>query len=164
METSSRWMQLKYQLGFGVGWAVWSLPCVSFRGQAETGPECSCRLLDQPPSGTLLLFCGWGCLKPCTLVFEPSRPCICFRLWNYFCDIHGANSGLPAGWKLLEWKTFSPLVQSSESSLLPSLPVLGCSPVTSATCFIYFFLISFVFLGLHPWHMEFPRLGIEMEL
>ena len=22
----------------------------------------------------------------------------------------------------------------------------------------------FVFLGLHPWHMEVPRLGVEMEL
>ena len=26
------------------------------------------------------------------------------------------------------------------------------------------FLFFFVFLGLHPWHMEVPRLGIESEL
>ena len=30
---------------------------------------------------------------------------------------------------------------------------------------IYFlFLIFFVFVGLHPWHMEVPRLGVELEL
>ena len=27
-----------------------------------------------------------------------------------------------------------------------------------------FFLLSFVFLGLHPWHMEVPRLGVQSEL
>ena len=29
--------------------------------------------------------------------------------------------------------------------------------------FIYLFL-SFVFLGLHSWHMEVPRLGVKSEL
>ena len=24
--------------------------------------------------------------------------------------------------------------------------------------------IYYVFLGLHPWHMEVPRLGVELEL
>ena len=27
-----------------------------------------------------------------------------------------------------------------------------------------FFFLSFVFLGLHPWHMELSRLGVESEL
>jgi len=27
-----------------------------------------------------------------------------------------------------------------------------------------FFLFLFVFLGLHPWHMEVPRLGVKLEL
>ena len=27
--------------------------------------------------------------------------------------------------------------------------------------FLFFF---FVFLGLYPWHMEVPRLGVELEL
>ena len=26
------------------------------------------------------------------------------------------------------------------------------------------FFSFLVFLGLHPWHMEFPRLGVESEL
>ena len=26
------------------------------------------------------------------------------------------------------------------------------------------FLFDFAFLGLHPWHMEVPRLGVESEL
>ena len=30
--------------------------------------------------------------------------------------------------------------------------------------FIPFFFVFFVFLGLHPWHMEVPRLGVESEL
>ena len=25
-------------------------------------------------------------------------------------------------------------------------------------------VLSFVFLGLHPWYMEVPRLGVESEL
>ena len=29
----------------------------------------------------------------------------------------------------------------------------------------YFFIFSlFVFLGLHPWHMQVPRLGVKSEL
>ena len=30
--------------------------------------------------------------------------------------------------------------------------------------FILFIFVSFVFLGLHLWHMEVPRLGVESEL
>ena len=30
--------------------------------------------------------------------------------------------------------------------------------------FNLFFFVFFVFLGLHPWHMEVPRLGVELEL
>ena len=28
----------------------------------------------------------------------------------------------------------------------------------------FFFFLSFVFLGPHPWHMEVPRLGVYLEL
>ena len=28
----------------------------------------------------------------------------------------------------------------------------------------HFFFFFFVFLRLHPWYMEFPRLGVESEL
>ena len=28
---------------------------------------------------------------------------------------------------------------------------------------IYSFIHSFVFLGLHSWHMEVPRLGVKVE-
>ena len=31
-------------------------------------------------------------------------------------------------------------------------------------CIFIFIFLSFVFLGLHPWHMEVPRLGVESEL
>ena len=30
--------------------------------------------------------------------------------------------------------------------------------------FIYLFILSFVFLGSHPQHMEIPRLGVQSEL
>ena len=31
--------------------------------------------------------------------------------------------------------------------------------------FVYIYIyMSFVFLGLHPWHMELPGLGVELEL
>ena len=30
--------------------------------------------------------------------------------------------------------------------------------------FFVFFCFVFVFLGLHTWHMEVPRLGVELEL
>ena len=29
---------------------------------------------------------------------------------------------------------------------------------------VYVFIYYFVLLGLHPWHMEAPRLGVESEL
>ena len=29
---------------------------------------------------------------------------------------------------------------------------------------IFFFFFFFLLLGLHPWHMETPRLGVELEL
>ena len=29
---------------------------------------------------------------------------------------------------------------------------------------LFYFLFYFVFLGLYPWHMEVPRLGVELEL
>ena len=29
---------------------------------------------------------------------------------------------------------------------------------------IYMYLFVFFFLGLHSWHMEVPRLGVESEL
>ena len=33
-------------------------------------------------------------------------------------------------------------------------------------CFVLFcfFAFAFAFLGLHPWHMEVPRLGVELDL
>ena len=34
--------------------------------------------------------------------------------------------------------------------------------VAATGCFL--FLLSFVFLGLHPWHMEVPRLGVKLKL
>ena len=33
-----------------------------------------------------------------------------------------------------------------------------------AQLFFFFFFCLFVFLGPHPWHMEGPRLGVELEL
>ena len=30
--------------------------------------------------------------------------------------------------------------------------------------YIYLFILSFVLLGPHPWHMEVPKLGVESEL
>ena len=30
--------------------------------------------------------------------------------------------------------------------------------------FLFSFFLSFVFLGPHLWHMEVPRLGVELEL
>ena len=30
--------------------------------------------------------------------------------------------------------------------------------------YFFFFFGLFVFLGLHPWHMEVPRLGVQLEV
>ena len=37
------------------------------------------------------------------------------------------------------------------------------SKISPKKCFVLFGLV-FVFLGLHPQHMEVPRLGVESEL
>ena len=34
----------------------------------------------------------------------------------------------------------------------------------SHVLFCFLFLFLFFFLGLHPWHMEVPRLGVKSEL
>ena len=38
------------------------------------------------------------------------------------------------------------------------------SKVTSNAVIVQPFFFLFFFLGPHPWHMEVPRLGIQMEL
>ena len=38
------------------------------------------------------------------------------------------------------------------------------SSVKHLVLFIYFYFILFVFLEPYPWHMEVPRLGVELEL
>ena len=50
-----------------------------------------------------------------------------------------------------------PLLLASEGS-----PV--CYICEYSTQVLTFFFLSFVFLGLHPWHIEVPRLGVQSEL
>ena len=50
-----------------------------------------------------------------------------------------------------------------------SVKIFEHKQITSATyvCWLKFFLFFFfffVFFGSHPWHMEIPRLGVELEL
>ena len=35
---------------------------------------------------------------------------------------------------------------------------------SSSHIFIFTFYFYFLILGLHPWHTEIPRLGVELEL
>ena len=42
---------------------------------------------------------------------------------------------------------------------------LRCSKVTQLYIHLHSFVLCVcIFLGLHPWHMEVPRLGVESEL
>ena len=41
---------------------------------------------------------------------------------------------------------------------------LFLSSISPCSLILFFFFWSFVFLGLHPRHMEVPRLGVESEL
>ena len=48
---------------------------------------------------------------------------------------------------------------------LPELPEESSLANTFFFLFFFFFcLLSFVFLGLGPWHMKVPRVGVELEL
>ena len=38
------------------------------------------------------------------------------------------------------------------------------APLGFLFSFLSLSFLFFVFLGLHPWHMEVPRLGVETEL
>ena len=52
----------------------------------------------------------------------------------------------------MEFILASPFLSSLPPSFLPSfLPSLSL-------------FLSSIFLGLYPWHMEIPRLGVELEL
>ena len=39
-----------------------------------------------------------------------------------------------------------------------------CAEVISELCFLFCFVLFFVFLGLPLLHMEVPRVGVELEL
>jgi len=47
-------------------------------------------------------------------------------------------------------------------SYVPETTVSQAAPFCSHQCFI--FLVVVVFLGLHSWHTEIPRLGVESKL
>ena len=49
---------------------------------------------------------------------------------------------------------------------LPLLPywIDYCSYIVRFYTGLFYFILFFVFLGLHPQHVESPRLGIELEL
>ena len=40
----------------------------------------------------------------------------------------------------------------------------GKNDLVEASVLFYFYYFNFVFLGPHLWHMEVPRLGVELEL
>ena len=59
-------------------------------------------------------------------------------------------------------------VNAQVSGFIPWACVLASlglgSHILSMDAILVFFSFFFVFLGPHPWHMEVPRLGIELEL
>ena len=57
----------------------------------------------------------------------------------------------------------------SDSIILSAAPFQVMFPLSSSfsfslSLFFFFFFFFFGFLGPHPWHMEIPRLGVELEL
>ena len=45
------------------------------------------------------------------------------------------------------------------------IAVTALGPSLGSLCgFLFFFFFSFCFLGPNPWHMEAPKLGVELEL
>ena len=61
-------------------------------------------------------------------------------------------------------RTHHPLPVTCGQTLLPTPALLTEGP--TPLCFLLFVFVLFVlvFLGLHPWHMEVPRLGVTSEL
>ena len=55
-----------------------------------------------------------------------------------------------------EKKANSSAKQGGEAGLDPTLP--------ERPDFLFLFFFFLIFLGLHPWHMEVPRLGVKSEL
>ena len=51
----------------------------------------------------------------------------------------------------------TPIARTSEGTSSVFLPL------RSAILFYLFIFLSFVFLGPHPWHVEVPRLGVELQ-
>ena len=58
------------------------------------------------------------------------------------------------------------LFESLQNPLLIIIPKMEILKLLGEMQAIFFFfgLLSFAFLGLHPWHMKVPRLGVESEL
>ena len=57
--------------------------------------------------------------------------------------------------------TLNPLSQINQPEVV-ELTVIQIQICLNLEPTIFFFF--FVFLGLHPWHMEVPRLGVKSEL
>ena len=85
-------------------------------------------------------------------------------------------------WSLVSLSVKDPALPQAEAQLSDAAGILRCSHSSDSTsspgtstchrcgpkktgkfCFFLIFL-SFVFLGLHPWRMELPGLGVESEL
>ena len=52
----------------------------------------------------------------------------------------------------------------SNSTACPSFPHVPTLVRSDQVKFSHFFCLFVCFLGLHPWHMVVPRLGVESEL
>ena len=80
------------------------------------------------------------------------------RVLSHVCDLHRSS-----------WQCRIPDSLSEardQAHILRDTSQISFRCATKGTPLItfFFFFFFFVFLGLHPWHMEVPRVRVELEL
>ena len=91
-------------------------------------------------------------VSPWSKHFTSPSSLFVFVTKNLLCSLPHIPPALPTAVKaaLLKYKS-----HHSTSTL---------SAAAASSSSFFFFLLSFVFLGPYPWHMEVPRLGVQSEL
>ena len=100
---------------------------------------------------------------------------VCSQLPNPFASLQPSLAPPANDLFIYEDKTNSSLAQKSmmllRHSILPALPkvqgiptIALSSPLSHQVIFFLFFFPFCFYLGPHPWHMEVPRPGGELEL
>jgi len=108
------------------------------------------------------IIAGWQCSVNSLLYSKGTfNPLPLFKIKLYSSSDGFSNSKLHSGSEVpIFW--VARLTKGLSKALWVCLSACIC--VSRGFLFCFFFFLPFVFLGLYPWHIEVPRLGVKLKL